>query len=554
MTRLARRLLALRLVLPPAPVLLLVLALAYLLPGLLGHDPWKTEDAIGTGIVHQILNHGAWLVPSLAGEPFLEDGPLYYWIAAGFAWIGSPVLDLHSGARLASAALMLLALVLIRLAAREFYGKPEGDGAALVLLGSLGLLLHAHETLGEVGMLAAHALALFALALARRRHVLAGALLGAGWAAALLCKGMGAALIPVLTAAVIPLACRDWRTRQYAGTLALAAATGIAISGAWLIAAHLQAPAALSAWISYQMKELNPPALSVLAEYGVTLSWAAWPAWPIALWTLWQWRRRLLEAGAACPLAALLITAAVVVLTPGNREVNSLPLLLPLALLAGAGVPLLQRGASSALAWFGAMTFSFFGALVWLGWFAMMTGIPAQIQRNFAKLEPGHVPQFQWYEFMVAAAFTLVWLFILLRSERSAFRSVTVWAAGVALLWTLVMTLLVDWIDYGKTYRPVALAMQRAVPPGTRCIESRGLGEAQRAAFDYHAGVVTRRAETRRAGIRTSGMDEGDRCPVLLVQAHPDDEDRLRNSGWRRIWEGNRPRDKERYRLYVRQP
>jgi 4-amino-4-deoxy-L-arabinose transferase-like glycosyltransferase len=188
------------------------------------------------------------------------------------------------------------------------------------------------------------------------------------------------------------------------------------------------------------------------------------------------------------------------------------------------------------------MTFSFFGALVWLGWIAMMTGVPEQIQRNFAKLEPGHVPQFQWFEVMVAGAFTLAWLFVLMRSERSPFRSVTVWAAGVALLWTLIMTLWIDWIDYGRTYRPVALALKQALPPGARCIESRGLGEAQRAAFDYHAGVVTRRAETH-------GRN---RCPILLVQAHPDDADRLATKGWRRIWEGNRPRDKERYRLYVK--
>jgi len=542
MNRLAHRLFSLRLSLPPGPVLLLALALAYTLPGLLGHDPWKTEDAIGTGIVHRMLHHGEWLVPSLAGEPFLEDGPLYYWIAAGFAWLGSPLLELHSGARLASGALMLLMLVLIRLAGRELYGKPEGDGAALALLGSLGLFLHAHENLSEIGMLAAHALALFAVALARRRPALAAVLLGAGWGAALLSKGMGAALIPLLTAAVVPLACRDWRTRRYAAALALAAVTGAAISGAWLLAAHLHAPAALAAWLAYQAKALAAPTAATLADYGVTFSWAAWPAWPLALWILWAWRRRLAEAGAAHPLAALAVTTAVVAMTPGNREVNLLPLLLPLALLAGASVPLLRRGAASALAWFGAMTFSFFGGLVWLGWIAMMTGIPGQIQRNFAKLEPGHVPQFQWFEFMVAAAFTLAWLFILMRSERSPFRSVTFWTAGVALLWSLIMTLWIDWIDYGKTYRPVALALKRALPPGTRCIESRSLGEAQRAAFDYHAGVVTRRAE----------IHGRSRCPILLVQAHPDDEDRLVRTGWRRIWEGNRPRDKERYRLYVK--
>ena len=544
MNGLAHRLRSFRLPLHPSPALLPALALLYALTGLVGHDPWKPDDVIGAGIVSQMLRNGQWWVPSLAGEPFLEDGPLYYWLAAALAWITSPLLQLHNGARLASGVLTLFALVLVRRTARDLYGRPGGDAAALVLLGSLGLLLHAHANLAEIGALAAHVLALFAVVLARRRPLLAGVLMGAGWAGAFLSKGAGAALIPMLAAAIVPLASSEWRTRRYTLSVVLAAVIGTTLCAAWMFAARLHSPAPLNAWIAFQIESLRMPTVAVVWDYGVTLSWAGWPAWPIALWILWQWRLRLREAGAAFPLATLVITAAVVAMTPGPRDVNALPLLLPLALLAGAGVPLLRRGAASALAWFGAMTFSFFGGLVWLGWFAMMTGMPAQIQRNFAKLEPGHVPQFNGFGFALAAALTLAWLVLLLRSERSVFRGITFWAAGVVLLWCLVMTLLIDWIDYGRTYRPVALAMKRALPPGTQCIESRSLGAAQRAAFDYHAGIVTRRAESDGRG----------RCLVLLVQARPDDRDRALGAGWKRIWEGNRPRDKERYRLYVREP
>src|SRR3981189_3461409 len=114
-----------------------------------------------------------------------------------------------------------------------------------------------------------------------------------------------------------------------------------------------------------------------------------------------------------------------------------LPLLLPLALLAGAGVPSLRRGAANALTWFGAMRCGLLGAVMWLGWFAMMTGFPPTIARNFAKLEPGHVPQFSWTVLAAALAFTLAWLWLILRGERSVFRSVTFWAAGITLLWGL---------------------------------------------------------------------------------------------------------------------
>ena len=90
-----------RIALPLAPALFALLALAYLLPGLVGHDLWKTEDAIGIGIVHQMLEHGRWLVPHLAGEPYWDDGPFHYWIAALTAKLFGWALAPHDGARLA---------------------------------------------------------------------------------------------------------------------------------------------------------------------------------------------------------------------------------------------------------------------------------------------------------------------------------------------------------------------------------------------------------------------------------------------------------------------
>ena len=43
-----------RLALPPRPAVLALLALAFALPGLAGHDPWKSFDAIAIEIAHQM--------------------------------------------------------------------------------------------------------------------------------------------------------------------------------------------------------------------------------------------------------------------------------------------------------------------------------------------------------------------------------------------------------------------------------------------------------------------------------------------------------------------
>jgi hypothetical protein len=52
-------------------------------------------------------------------------------------------------------------------------------------------------------------------------------------------------------------------------------------------------------------------------------------------------------------------------------------LLPPLVLLAVPGVFSLRRGAANAFDWFGMMTFTFFAALCWIVWSAMVFGWPA---------------------------------------------------------------------------------------------------------------------------------------------------------------------------------
>ena len=531
-----------RIALPLSPALFALLLLAYLLPGLVGHDLWKTEDAIGIGIVHQMLDHGRWLVPHLAGEPYWDDGPFHYWIAALTAKVGGLVLRPHDGARLASGLMMAGVVALVHLTGRELYGKLEGTSAVLVLLGCLGLLVHAHETLAEISMLAGQALAWYGIAVARSKPYRGAWFLGLGLTVAALSKGMPAVLAPIAVALAAPLVSQAWRRREYLPALTQALLIFAVLGGGWLALAENSVTGFLSGWQSANAAQFAVPPAPVFGFWGRTLAWAAWPAWPLAAWTLWDARRRSFEPGTRMLIAAAGACVVVLAFLADPREVYVLPLLLPLSLLAGAGVPSLRRGAANALAWFGVMSAAFFGLLMWLGWFAMMTGFPPAIARNFTRLEPGHVAQFSWTAFVVALACTLAWFWLILKSERSAaFRSVTFWAAGITLLWALAMTLILSWIDYGKSYRQVAQALKKNIPAGTSCIESRGLDEPQRAIFDYRVEVVTRRAE--RHG------ETG--CPLLLVQARQGDSDNI-GPGWKFLWEGRRPRDRERYRLYQR--
>ena len=61
--------------LPPSGWVLAALLAIYIFTGLIGHDPWKNDDAISIGIAFDIFAHGNWLVPQLAGQPY-PDAPL----------------------------------------------------------------------------------------------------------------------------------------------------------------------------------------------------------------------------------------------------------------------------------------------------------------------------------------------------------------------------------------------------------------------------------------------------------------------------------------------
>src|SRR5688572_16441342 len=95
---------------PLKTTLFVVVCLAWLLPGLVGHDPWKADEAVVFGIVHEILRTGQWLVFTIAGEPHFGKAPLFIWTAAALAKALGGLLPLHDAARLAAGLYMAATL------------------------------------------------------------------------------------------------------------------------------------------------------------------------------------------------------------------------------------------------------------------------------------------------------------------------------------------------------------------------------------------------------------------------------------------------------------
>jgi 4-amino-4-deoxy-L-arabinose transferase-like glycosyltransferase len=189
-------------------LLIVLLCIAWIVPGLLGREPWKTDEPYTFGVIYEMLRGGSWLVPTLAGEPFLYEPPLYYLSAALTAYLASPWLALPDGARIATGLYMALTLVFCGLAGRELHGKGHGAIAALLLMGCFGLTLRGHEMITDIVPLAGFALAYYAWALAPRRAVLAGVALGIAIGLVFLSQGVLETLILLLISALLPVISR----------------------------------------------------------------------------------------------------------------------------------------------------------------------------------------------------------------------------------------------------------------------------------------------------------------------------------------------------------
>jgi 4-amino-4-deoxy-L-arabinose transferase-like glycosyltransferase len=523
---------------PLKTALFLVVCVTWLLPGLVGHDPWKFDEAVVFGIVTEILRSGDWINFRIAGEPYYAKAPLFVWSAALLAKLFGGFLALHDAARLAAGVYMALTLAFLSRAGLELLGERGVRVSVLLFIGCLGLLIRAHEMTTDLAGLMGVAMGLYGVALAQRRPYAGGAIAGAAIGVAFLGNGFLPAGMIVFTLVILPAISPSWRTRFYAGTVVVALAVAAPLAALWPFVLSAAGPVAFPSWVETAMASRWTDSLShdpLEAFYFLRLlPWYAWPAWPLAAWALWRARRSLHDRRELMlPLVAFIAFFLVASVFSDAREANGLALLVPLAMLGAAELDTVPRGAASALDWFGMTTFFLFAAIVWLGWVAAVSGKPAFMVALLQREVPGFTYRFSFIAFALAALLTLVWLVVAARSLRSTRRALVNWTAGITMVWMLVMTLGLPLVDQARSYRAVASRIVEALPRDFACIARRNVGDAQRALLDYFANITTVRDD----------LPAASRCRALLVQAAP-----LRlpvvAPEWTEVWRGSRPGDR----------
>ena len=181
------------------------------------------------------------------------------------------------------------------------------------------------------------------------------------------------------------------------------------------------------------------------------------------------------------------------------------------------------------------MAFGLFAVFLWIGFFAMNYGWPEKLAERSRYFSPYYLPDIDIMPMVVAVLFTPVWLWAITRKHIRGRQAVTNWAAGVTLVWALMMTLFLPWLDAAKSHAPVVRQMEAALPAeaakavaeGSRCISVDTAARTARIVWRQYGTLALQSGRTD--------------CRYRLVQQP---KGSAAPAGWKLVWEGARPRNK----------
>lgn len=537
----------------PLAIGLLCALLVCLLPGTLGHTPWKQDEAYSFGIIQHMVESGQLLVPTNAGQPFLEKPPLYYWTATLFAHWLRPVLPLHDAARLASAFYTGLAAVFVSLFARASFAAARLTDRRVLMtlalyLGSVGMIKHVHDLFTDVALCAGVAIGLYGLqclaasAAARWRDAV---WLGLGVGMAAMSKGLFIPAIFALSSVLLPVLLPACRTRCYLNRLLLAGLVALPLAATWPVLLAWQAPDLFDVWfwqnnvgrfVGYSVPALGAGATPTrVVEAFLTV---VFPGSLLAVFYLlcggWRKCRR---PGVAVPLLFSALGLAVLQASATSRYLYLLPFTAPLAVLGVRGLLLLPPRGLDGIQW---GLRGLFSALLILVWGIYLLSLPAATRSWLTPLGTwlpmDFVMPVQPLALVFAVALTVLWL--RRRCGYPSHRPLAValeWLSGMVLVWSLAFTLLLPWMEAAKGYQGVYRRMSASLAgkwqPGD-CMASYELGESEAPMLYYFTGILHQ---------PVTALPQAERCRWLLAETRG--APMPPPSGWVLFWRGSREGD-----------
>jgi len=580
------------------------LMLAFIAPGLFGHDLWP-QDAVGFGQMWSMA-HGRladWLLPSVAGAPELQGGPLPYWLGGLLILVAGPLAGDINAAAAANIIWIPLAITALwhgvhRFAARDEaqpvagafggeasrhdYARLVADVAVLVLVGTIGILLRLHQTQADGASVAIVSVAVLAASLVERRLSVAAILGGVCIGALALTQGPlpAAGLLLGLLGVIwrsqfgpapapprgpqfdaVPMASEPAQSPRRGFTPALTASAllltpAVLLAGAWPLAAHLAAPHAAEAYFDSWRAAVpiglpGPDGGAWLLRTG---AWFLWPLWPLAAWSVYAWRSSLRAPHVERPLLLLGGLFVALLFSVPLDERALVALIAPMAVLAAFGATCLRRALDNVIDWLAIAIFSLALIFFWGYYIAMQTGTPKAMAASIARLAPGYTPHVQWVALALAAAAAVIWSQIVawrvLRRPQVLWRGPLLAATGITVVWITANVLFLPAVDYVFSYRTFAMELAaqlhaRGLEQG--CVQAHRIPLAERAVIAYYGKIRFDRegsTETCQFALhREARRASLDQDPPPGVRGM-----------WELAWEGHRRvRPEERWRIWARE-
>lgn len=495
----------------------LALLIAYIVPGLFARDPWTVEDAAAFGVMWTMAHGGAieWWLPSVAGEPLPQDGPLPFWIGALMIRTFGGIFGDVVAARLVTVLWFAVATTSLwyatyRLTRRpeaqpvafafggeanpRDYGRMLADISVLLMLATIGIVVRLHETVPATASFALVALLLLALAVSLE-DVWKGTI---GAAVVLAAIALTRGLLPAgaLLVAALVFVLSYGRQRALRAVVVVVVAGGL--FALWPLGARSatqQSVLYLDAWWQWNLRQFEGPGVDSVLWFVRNVGWYMWPVWPFALWTLWSWRSFLRRPHVLLPLAmtTMAIVAVLISEQPSDRElIVAVP---PLVILGAFSVSTLRRAADNLIDWFSLSLFTLALFAIWFYFGAWNAGRPVRMAESVARLVPGLDPSIPVAATLVAIAASLSW--IGLAYWRVQIRPPMQWrgpflaAGGLAAGWVVFISIYAAPLEYSRSYASTAAVLSdqvKRVAAGS-CVQGHHLPTGVRAMLAYHGDI-----------------------------------------------------------------
>jgi 4-amino-4-deoxy-L-arabinose transferase-like glycosyltransferase len=559
---------------------LVCLSLAFIVPGLFGHNLWP-QDAAGFGRMWSMAQGTAidWLLPNVAGTPTPQVGPLPSWVGAVMILLfGKYIGDTQAAAAsnllwypLIVAALWTAVYRLARRdeaqpvaaafggeASRHDYARLLADISVLLTIGTLGVIWRLHQTRADSASVACVAVAMLATSLIEWHLEFAALLAGCAVGSFALTQG------PVPAAGLLlGCLCAFWRARADANVSAvrLMAACGlllfvtIALAASWPLAAFHWFPTEAEQFFSSW--SLSIPFGWPSAEDAAWLvrdgSWFFWPLWPLAFWAVYAWRSSLRDAHIQRPLLLLIGLALAMFFSAPLDELAAVGILPPLVALAAYGATTLRRALDNVIDWLAIALFSLALFMLWAYFIAMELGVPKAMAASIARLTPGYTDHVHVVALVLAAVATVAWLQLIawriVRRPPVLWRGPLLAAFGVTVVWIAANLLYLPAVDYVFSYHKFAVelgAQLRARGLGKGCVQAHRIPLPERAIIAYYGKIrFDREGASESCALalhRDSKRSSLDEDPPPGVHGM-----------WALSWEGQRKvRPDERWRIWAR--